>query len=138
MICPLQKLAGGNESLEGGLWANVFRCRNGADDETTRCAVEGDGQEDQLGDGRDHRGDAAHDAALEGAAGGAWIQRPGGPAKRKGEFPARAAEDGRTGAGVVSGEVLRPERAAFPRETGRSARNPVELHVDLSGAGGGR
>jgi hypothetical protein len=54
---------------------------------------------------------------VAGAAVGTWVQRVGGPAQRRSKLPARATEDGRAGAGALSGKVLRPERAAFPGET---------------------
>src|SRR5215472_10353603 len=128
----------GNESLEGGrIRATVFRCRDGADDESARRAVESDGEEDQLGSGSgDHRGDATDDAALAGTTGGARLLRPGGREERESQFPADTAEDRGRGAGVIPGEVLRPERAALSGEAGRRARHPTELHVGVSGVGG--
>ena len=54
--------------LGGGSQPEPAVPRGGADDEDTRRAFEGDGQEDPLAVGcRDHWGDAADHAALEGA-----------------------------------------------------------------------
>ena len=47
----------------------VLSRRDGADDESSRRAAEGDGEEDHLvGGGRNHRGDGSDDAAVAGAA----------------------------------------------------------------------
>jgi hypothetical protein len=54
-----------NVKLGVGTQANVFELRNGADDETTRRAIEGDGEEDQLvGCGGDHRSDGPDYAVM--------------------------------------------------------------------------
>src|SRR5713226_2620933 len=43
-------------------------------------------------------------------------------------------EDSGKGAAVISGEILRFQRAAFSREAGRGARRPDQLHVGEDGA----
>jgi hypothetical protein len=50
-------------------------------------------------------------------------------AAAKADLPARADGDGRTGTGPVSGNVLRSERGALPREVARRARHRTQLHV---------
>ncbi len=63
---------------------------------------------------------------------GLFDRRRGKPA------PAGTDGDGRTGVGALPGEVLRPERAALPREAGNRARDRAELHLGeaaLQGAG---
>src|SRR5438552_12620249 len=112
MNCPL------------GLWEGartpILSKGNGADDETTGCVVEGDGEEDQLGRrGRDHRGDLPDDEAVAGTDGRRGLQRTGGPTEGQAEWEAGAAQNGRAGAGAVPGHVLRPEHAALPREAAR-------------------
>jgi hypothetical protein len=70
VICPLELI----HELSALAWRGTLvsgnepesdRSRSGADDETTRCVVEGDGKEDQLVvGGGDHRGDGADDEAV--------------------------------------------------------------------------
>src|SRR6185503_16927668 len=105
MKCPhlksqWRKLRGGNPSA-------VHRGGNGADDETTGCAIEGDGEEDHLvGGGGDHRGDGANDAAVAGTAGVGWLFGVGGPTQRKAQRQAGTAGEGRTGAAAIPGDLL--------------------------------
>src|SRR5438874_7266114 len=78
MICPLLEKRSGNARLGIGTQPNLFRLRDGADDETTRRAVESNGEEDHLvGSSRDHRGDGADDAQMARAMGGARLFRIG-------------------------------------------------------------
>jgi hypothetical protein len=52
-------------TLGSGIEPEPTRPRSGADDETTRRNAESDGEEDQLAvGGRDHRGNAAHNADM--------------------------------------------------------------------------
>ena len=109
MICPvvlthdvsaLKKWSGGAR-LESELKPNVFRIRDGADDETTGRAVEGDGKEDHLvGGGGDHRGKRPDDAAVAGTAGGRRLFGSGGPAQGQSQRTACSAEDSRRDAGL--------------------------------------
>src|SRR5215831_4653027 len=66
---------------------------NGADDETTRRAVEGHGQEDHLvGGGRDHRRHRSDDAALARTIERAWLLRLSASAEEQAERKACALE----------------------------------------------
>jgi hypothetical protein len=68
-----------------------------------------------------------------GAVRRAWLRRPdrsaAGPAQRK----ADTGGIGRAGSRALPGEVFRPERAVFPREVGRRARDRSELHLSEAG-----
>src|SRR5436309_2061921 len=116
--------------LRGGYPSAVLRSGNGADDETTGCAVESDGEEDHLvGGGRDHRGDGSDDAAVAGTAGVGGVFGAGGPAQRQAQRQEGAAGEGGTGAAAIPGDLLRSEHSAFSREARRGTRHRVELHV---------
>src|SRR6476660_23385 len=113
----------------------VPRGGNGADDETTRRAVEGNGEKDHLvGSSRDHWGDRSDDEALAGTAGGRRLFRAGGPAQRQTQRPAGAGGKSGASAGSVPGHLLRSEHAAFPRKASRRTRHRVELHICAKGA----
>src|SRR5215467_13653864 len=112
---------------------------SGADDETTRRAVEGHGQEDHLvGGGRDHRRHRSDDAALARTIERAWLLRLSGSAEEQAERKACAPGDGTGSSAAVSGKLLRPEHSALPRETSRGARNRAELYMGAEGVAGGR
>ena len=122
--------------LGGGRNPAVLRRRNGADDETTRRAVEGDGEEDHLvGGGRDHRGDATGRCGGGGSGlekdgySGLADRRKGKPSEQRVPLATR-----RGGAAAVPGDVLRPEHPALPREAAGRARDRVELHLGAEGA----
>src|SRR3954471_19228025 len=55
-------------------------------------------------------------------------------AQRLGESEACAAGDVRNGAGLVPGTLLRPNHAAFTRETAGGTWDRVELHLGAGGA----
>src|SRR5277367_2106325 len=142
MNCPLLKKRRG--ILEVAYLTAILRRGNGADDETTRRAVEGNGEEDHLvGSSREHRGDRSDDEAMAGAAGGRRLFGVGGPAQRQAQRPAGAGGPSGEDAGSVSHYLLRFEHAAFPRKASRRTRHPVELHLRAKGtarsrAGGAR
>src|SRR5271165_4315111 len=108
----------------------VHRGGNGADDEVTRRAVEGDGEEDHLvGSCGNHRGDGSDDEEVAGAAGVGWVLGLGGPAEGQAQRQTDTAGEGRGGAAVVSGNVFRSEHPALSREAGRGAWNQAELYL---------
>ena len=87
MICPveftheLSALRKRRGILEVEYLTAVPRGGNGADDETTGCAIESDGEEDHLVGGcGDHRGDGSDNATVAGTAGVGWLFRVGGSA----------------------------------------------------------
>src|SRR5258708_648502 len=115
----------------------VPRGGNGADDETTRRAVEGNGEKDHLvGSSRDHRGDGSDDEAMAGAAGGSRLLRGSRPAQKQAQRP--PGSSGKSGGSVaaVPGHLLRSEHAALPRKTPRRTRDRTELHLRAKGAAG--
>src|SRR5450759_4555717 len=113
----------------------VLRRRDGADDESSRRAVEGDGEEDHLvGGGRDHRGDGSDDAALAGAHGGRRLRWTSRPSQRKAECTADPGGHGREGIGPVPGDVLRPEHTPLSRKATGGPCHRVELHLGAEGA----
>src|SRR6202166_854586 len=124
MICPveiahdmsaLRAVRIGDHAEHGSLSEG----RDGAGYESTGRDVAGNGKEDYVvaggGDSRHQR--PAH-AALAGALRARGIQRIDGPAARPALAAAGAAGGGGEGAGALSGEVFRHERAAFSREAG--------------------
>src|SRR5438093_12125123 len=103
--------------LGGGQNPAVLSRRDGADDESSRCAVEGEGEEGHVvGGGGNHRGDGSDDAAMAGATGKGRLCRAVGSAEGKTECSAHPAGNGRGGARSLPRNVLRPEHPAFPRE----------------------
>ena len=85
MICPveftheLSALKKRRGILEVANLTAVPRGGNGADDETTRRAIEGHGEEDHLvGSSRNHRGDRSDNEAMAGTAGGRGLFGAGG------------------------------------------------------------
>src|SRR5271170_5432688 len=104
----------------------VHRSGNGADDEVTGCAVEGNGEEDHLvGSCRNHWGDGSDNEEVAGAAGVGWLLRLGGPAQGQAERQTDTAGEGRRGAAVVSGDLFRSEHPALSREARRGTWNPA-------------
>src|SRR5258708_28417133 len=100
MKCPLGSW--------GGAGTPILSKGNGADDETTGCVVESDGEEDQLGRrGRDHRGELPDDEEVAGADGRRRLQRVGRPTEGQAQQQASAAEDGGTRASAGPGHLLR-------------------------------
>src|SRR6476660_2489148 len=94
----------------------VPRGGNGADDETTRRAVEGHGKKDHLvGSSRDHRGDGSDHEAMARTAGGRRLFGVGGPAQRQAQRPPGAGGKSGGDAGTVPGHLLRSEHAALSR-----------------------
>src|SRR5437016_10143731 len=137
MICPLLKKRRG--ILEVEHLTAVLRGGNGADDETTRRAVEGNGEKDQLvGGSRDHRGDGSDDEAVAGTAGNPRLFGVGGPAQRPAQRSAGTSGKSGASAGSLSGHLLRSEHAALSRKAPRRTRNRTELHVRAKGAAGSR
>src|SRR3974377_1765605 len=65
------------------------------------------------------------------------LRRGTGPGARPAEREAGAGGNGGAGAGLVSGAVLRFQRAAFSREAGRAARHRAELHLGEGGTARG-
>src|ERR1700687_3511736 len=121
--------------LEGGSQPEPAVPRSGADDEDTRRAIEGNGQEDQLAvGGGDYRGDAADYAALARTLRGAWLRRVARSAQGQAQPEARSPGDLRAGAGVVRDPLLRLQREALSREAKRGTWHPAELHVGQAGA----
>src|SRR5450755_282514 len=115
----------------------VPRGGNGADDETTRRAVEGNGEKDHLvGSSRDHRGDGSDDEAMAGTAGDPRLFGVGRPAQGQAQRPAGAGGKSGGSPGSLPGHLLRSEHAAFPRKTPRRTRNRTELHLRAKGAAG--
>src|ERR1700687_2110645 len=93
--------------------------RSGAGDESTGRDVAGNGKEDYVvAGGGNSRHQRPAPAALAGALRARGIQRIDGPAARPTLAAAGAAGGGGEGAGALSGEVFRHERAAFSREAG--------------------
>src|SRR5579864_5440509 len=87
-----------------------------------------------VGGGRDHRRLRPDHAAVAGALPRAWLRRTLRPPQAAAEPETDCPEDSGKGAAVISGEVLRFQRAAFSREAGRGARHPDQLHVGEDGA----
>jgi hypothetical protein len=80
------------------------------------------------------------DRIMCGAGGSATrstLRRAAGSAVGEAEPEASSPGAGRRSVAVISGEVCRPERAAFSREAAGRARNRVELHVSQAGAARG-
>ena len=106
MNCPLLKKRRGK--LEVGHLTAVLRGGNGADDEVTRRAVEGDGEEDHLvGGSGDHRCDRSHDESMAGANGYGWLlgiagRRKGRASDRRAPLATVEATRGVTSTGLVS------------------------------------
>src|SRR5487761_255434 len=141
MICPvkftheLSALKKRRGILEVAYLTAVPGRGNGADDETTRRAIEGNGEEDHLvGSSRDHRGDRSDHEALAGTAGDPGLFRVGGPAQRQAQRPPCAVGKSGGDARSVPGHLLRSEHAAFPRKASRRTRHRVELHLRAKGA----
>src|SRR3954464_7440671 len=108
---------------------------DGADDESSRRAIEGDGEEDHLvGGGGNYWGDGSDDATVAGAAGNGWLLRAGGPAQGKAERAADTFGDGGEGTRALQGYVLRSEHPTLPRKAAGGACDPVELHVGAESA----
>jgi hypothetical protein len=106
----------------------ILGCRDRADDENTRSATEGDGQEDHVvAGGGDHRRDRADDASLAGANRRAGIFGVVRRTEGKAESKTRAVGDSREGAAVVTGGVLRPEHTTFARKAERVTCHRAEL-----------
>src|SRR5580658_10150100 len=104
--------------------------RNGADDESARGDFESDGREPEVvGSGRDHRGFRPDDEAVAGALPGGWLRWALRSPEAAAESEAGCSEDSRNGVAVISGEVLRFQRAAFPRKADRGTLYPDQLHV---------
>src|SRR5260221_1374695 len=121
--------------LEGGSQPEPAGPRSGGDDEDTRRAIEGDGQEDQLAvGGRDHWGNAADDATLAGTLRGAWLRRVARSAQRQAQPEARSAGGLRAGAGAIPDALLRFQREALSREAERGTWHPAQLHLGQAGA----
>src|SRR6185295_5087335 len=121
--------------LEGGSQPEPAIPRSGADDEDTRRAIEGDGQEDQLAvGGGDYRRDAADDATVAHTLSRAWLRRVARSAQRQAQPEARSLGDLRAGAGAVPDPLLRPQGEALSREAERGTWHPAELHVGQAGA----
>lgn len=149
MICPVEiasemsafKVGHGRGSCRRGheklLWG-----RRGTGDENPRSFIAGDGEEDHVvAGGGNHRDIGPEHEA--GAVRAARLRRVVRPAAREAESEVRAPATGGAmhhtvhggaGAGVVPGEILRSERAAFSREAASGARHPAELHVGEEGA----
>src|SRR3954452_7751848 len=107
----------------------------GADDETTRRDFESDGEEDQLdGGGGDRRRLRPDDAPDEATLRGVRLRRVVRPATRQAQRASHPAADGRAGFGAVPGEVLRFQRAAFPREAAEGSRPRAKLQLGEAGA----
>src|SRR5271155_1043272 len=103
--------------LGGGNPSAVLRGGNGADDETTRRAVESDGEEDPMvGRGRDHRRLGSNHATVAGASGSGRVFGIGGSAQGQAQRQASPASQGGGGAGTVSEGIFRFEHTALPRE----------------------
>src|SRR5207302_5063610 len=111
--------------------------RDGAGDESTGRDIASNGEKDHLvaggGDPWDQR--PAH-AALARALRRRGIQRAVRPAAGAAVAPAGAGGDGGEGVGALPGEVFRPERAAFSRETAGRAWDRAELHLGEAGVAG--
>ena len=132
MICPLD--ASGWRSWLGGSPQAVPSRGSGADDETTGCLAESDGEKDHVvGRGRDHRSERADDEALAGAVGEAWLLGVGRSAEGPTECEAGAAGDGGDRAAALPGELLRFQHPALSREAASRARDRTELHLGAKG-----
>src|SRR3954452_18112382 len=95
----------------------VLRRGDGADDDSSRRAIEGDGEEDHLvGGGGNYWGDGSNDATVAGAAGNGWLLRAGGPAQGKAERATDTFGDGGEGTRALQGYVLRSEHPTLPRK----------------------
>src|SRR5260370_3221932 len=65
---------------------------------------------------------------------GVRLYRTVRPATGPAEYPSDSDADGRAGAGIVSGSILRSERATFSREVSRGARAGDQLQLGETGA----
>src|SRR5215510_2868493 len=118
-----------------GSQTDGFIRRNGADDEGAGSDFEGDGRQAQVvGSSRNYRHLRPVDEAVAGALPGVWLRRAVRSAERAAESQAGAAEDRRGSAAAISGEVLRFQRAALPREVSGRARHRAELYMGEDGA----
>ena len=78
MICPLYEERNGSVRLGVGIQPNVYKLRDGADDEDARSPVASHGKENPLvASGGDHRSQRADNAAVAGATGGRRLRRTG-------------------------------------------------------------
>src|SRR6476646_79286 len=104
VICPLWSAG---VKLGSGRIPAVLSRRDGADDESSRRAVEGDGEEDHLvGGGGNHRGDGPDDAAVAGATRAGRLRRAGRSAERQAQLAGDSSGDRREGSRTVSGNIL--------------------------------
>src|ERR1035437_3202549 len=111
------RMAGGGVMLGSERNPAVLRRRDGADDESSRRVIEGEGQEDHLvGGGGDYRSERPDDEAVAGASGEAWLLGPGGPAQGKAERSAHPTGHRGGGVAALPGRVFRSEHSAFSRE----------------------
>src|SRR5436309_3744402 len=122
---------------QGGRDEAVLRGGGGADDESPRSDFTSAGQADHVvAGGRDSGDFRPQHAALAGTLPEARLRWAVGPASGEAESKAGAGRDGRKGAGALSGEIFRPQRATLPREIEGGARDGVELHLGEAGAAG--
>src|SRR5207249_8314296 len=95
----------------------VLRGGGGADDESPRSDSASAGEADHVvAGGRDSGDFGPQHAAVAGTLPEARLRWAVGPATGKAESKAGAGRDGRKGAGALSGEIFRPQRATLPRE----------------------
>src|SRR5215472_11403372 len=116
------------KSWEGDTEQADFIRGNGADDEGAGSDLESDGGKPEVvGGRRNHRGDGPDDAEVAAAVRGGRLRWP----VRLSQAPAKPQTDPvgdrGEGAAVLSGEVFRFQRAAFPRKAGRGTGHPTQL-----------
>src|ERR1700719_5244238 len=103
------RLARRRVMLGSGRNPAVLRRRDGADDESSRRAVEGYGEKDHLvGGGRNHRSDGSDHAPVAGAAGAGWLYRLGRPAEGEAERAAYSSGNCREGSRALQGKETTP------------------------------
>src|SRR5258708_567153 len=87
-----------------------------------------------VGGSRDHRRLRPDHEAVAGALPRQWVRRTVRPPQAAAEPETDGSEDSGKGTAGVSGEILRFQRAAFLRETGRRTRRADQLYVGEDGA----
>src|ERR1700680_3067276 len=137
MICPLEEkrwamLVGETNQAER------IRRRTGADDESARSDPAGHGREvevDGCGGGAGHY--RSQPATVARALSRVRLRRSIRPSQRRAQPEAGTGPDGGTGTRLVPGAVSRLQRAALPREAGRTTWRPTQLYLGQAGAARG-
>jgi hypothetical protein len=118
---------------DGGRNPAILSRRNGADDESSRRAFEGLGEEDHLvGGGRNHRGKGSDDAQLTGGAGEERPCRTRVSAQRKSEQTAQAGAAPAEAAATATAWMLQHTDGGKPRWLNDDRRYDLLVILDYA------